>query len=216
MAKTKVLKPELDEIKAKFPDDAQKAQAEQMSMYQKAGINPLSGCIPMLLQMPILLALFNFFPNSIELRQKSFLWAHDLSTYDSILDLPFTIPMYGDHISLFTILMTASTVLYTWSNSQMQTIQGPMKTMQYFMPIMFMVFLNSYSSGLTFYYFVANIVTFGQQALIRKFVDEDKIRNMIEENKKKNANKKTSPFMARLQGAMKSADEQRRNQPKKK
>ncbi len=216
MAKTKVLKPELDEIKEKFPDDAQKAQAEQMSMYQKAGINPLSGCIPMLLQMPILLALFNFFPNSIELRQKSFLWAHDLSTYDSILDLPFTIPMYGDHISLFTILMTASTVLYTWSNSQMTTVQGPMKTMQYFMPIMFMVFLNSYSSGLTFYYFVANIVTFGQQAIIRKFVDEDKIRHMIEENKKKNANKKTSPFMARLQDAMKSAEEQRRSKPKKK
>ncbi len=216
MAKTKVLKPELDEIKANHPDDAQKAQAEQMSMYQKAGINPLSGCIPMLLQMPILLALFNFFPNSIELRQKSFLWAHDLSTYDSILDLPFTIPMYGDHISLFTILMTASTILYTWSNSQMTTIQGPMKTMQYFMPLMFMVFLNSYSSGLTFYYFVANIVTFGQQALIRKFVDEDKIRHMIEENKKKNANKKTSPFMSRLQDAMKSADEQRRNKPKKK
>lgn len=216
MAKTKVLKPELDEIKANHPDDAQKAQAEQMSMYQKAGINPLSGCIPMLLQMPILLALFNFFPNSIELRQKSFLWAHDLSTYDSILDLPFNIPMYGDHISLFTILMTASTILYTWSNSQMTTIQGPMKTMQYFMPLMFMVFLNSYSSGLTFYYFVANIVTFGQQALIRRFVDEDKIRHMIEENKKKNANKKTSPFMARLQGAMKNADEQRRNKPKKK
>lgn len=212
MAKTKVLKPELDEIKEKYPDDMQKAQAEQMQMYQKAGINPLSGCIPMLLQMPILFALFNFFPNSIELRQKSFLWAHDLSTYDSILDLPFNIPMYGDHISLFTILMTASTVLYTWSNSQMTTVQGPMKTMQYFMPVMFMVFLNSYSAGLTFYYFVANIVTFGQQAIIRRFVDEGKIRNMIEQNKKKNANKKQSPFMSRLQDAMKTAEEQRRKQ----
>jgi len=216
MAKTKVLKPELDEIKANYPDDAQKAQAEQMQMYQKAGINPLSGCIPMVLQMPILLALFNFFPNSIELRQKSFLWAHDLSTYDSILDLPFTIPMYGDHISLFTILMTASTVLYTWSNSQMTTVQGPMKTMQYMMPLMFMVFLNSFSAGLTFYYFVANIITFGQQMLIRRFVDEDKIRKMIEENKRKNANKKASPFMSRLQGAMKSAEEQRRQKAGKK
>ena len=212
MAKTKVLKPELDEIKEKHPDDMQKAQAEQMQMYQKAGINPLSGCIPMLLQMPILFALFNFFPNSIELRQKSFLWAHDLSTYDSILDLPFTIPMYGDHISLFTILMTASTVLYTWSNSQMTSVQGPMKTMQYIMPVMFMIFLNSYSSGLTFYYFVANIVTFGQQAIIRRYVDEDKIRKVIEENKKKNANKKQSPFMSRLQDAMKTAEEQRRKQ----
>ncbi|MDA0194901.1 MAG: membrane protein insertase YidC [Bacteroidetes bacterium] len=215
MAKTKVFKPELDEIKAKYPDDAQKAQAEQMSMYQKAGINPLSGCIPMVLQMPILLALFYFFPNSIELRQKSFLWAHDLSTYDSILDLPFNIPMYGDHISLFTILMTASTVLYTWSNSQMTTVQGPMKTMQYMMPVMFMVFLNSYSSGLTFYYFVANIVTFVQQAIIRRFVDEDKIRKVIEENKKKNANKKSSPFMSRIQDAMKAGEEQRRQQKKK-
>ena len=215
MAKTKVFKPELDEIKAKYPDDAQKAQAEQMSMYQKAGINPLSGCIPMVLQMPILLALFNFFPNSVELRQKSFLWAHDLSTYDSILDLPFNIPMYGAHISLFTILMTASTVLYTWSNSQMTTVQGPMKTMQYMMPVMFMVFLNSYSSGLTFYYFVANIVTFGQQAVIRRFVDEDKIRKVIEENKKKNTNKKASPFMSRIQDAMKAGEEQRRQQKKK-
>jgi len=215
MAKTKVFKPELDEIKAKYPDDAQKAQSEQMAMYSKAGINPLSGCIPMVLQMPILLALFNFFPNSIELRQKSFLWAHDLSTYDSILDLPFTIPMYGDHISLFTILMTASTVLYTWSNSQMTTMQGPMKTMQYFMPVMFMVFLNSYSSGLTFYYFVANMVTFGQQYLIRQFVDEDKIRKVIEENKKKNANKKGSAFMSRIQDAMKVSEEQRRQQKKK-
>ena len=216
MAKTKVLKPELDEIKEQFPDDPQKAQAEQMSMYQKAGINPLSGCIPMLLQMPILLALFNFFPNSIELRQKSFLWAHDLSTFDSIVDLPFHIPMYGAHISLFTILMTASTILYTWSNSQMTTVQGPMKTMQYFMPVMFMVFLNSYSSGLTFYYFVANIVTFGQQAIIRRYVDEDKIRSMIEANKKKNANKKASPFMSKLQDAMKSAEEQRRQKQTKK
>ena len=216
MAKTKVLKPELDEIKKKYPNDAQKAQAEQMQMYQKAGINPLSGCIPMLLQMPILFALFKFFPNSIELRQKSFLWAHDLSTYDSILDLPWDIPMYGDHISLFTILMTASTILYTWSNSQMTPMQGPMKTMQYMMPVMFMVFLNSFSSGLTFYYFVANIVTFGQQAFIRRFVDEDKIRKMIEENKRKNTNKKTSPFMSRLQDAMKSSDQQRRKQQLKK
>ena len=192
----------------------QKAQQEQMALYQKVGINPLSGCIPMLLQMPILFAMFYFFPNSIELRQKSFLWAHDLSTYDSILDLPFTIPFYGDHVSLFTLLMTLSTILYTWSNSQVTTIQGPMKTLQYIMPVMFLFFLNSYSSGLTFYYFVSNIVSFGQIALFRKFIDEDKIKNALEENKKKNANKKKSKFQQRLEEAMK-ANENAKKKSKK-
>ncbi|XOV95121.1 MAG: membrane protein insertase YidC [Bacteroidota bacterium] len=204
MAKMRVMKPELDEIKEKHGGDMQKAQQEQMALYQKVGINPLSGCIPMLLQMPILFAMFYFFPNSIELRQKSFLWAHDLSTYDSILDLPFNIPFYGDHVSLFTLLMTASTILYTWSNSQVTTIQGPMKTLQYVMPVMFLFFLNSYSSGLTFYYFVSNIVSFGQIALFRKFIDEDKIKRALEENKKKNANKKKSSFQQRLEDAMKA------------
>lgn len=140
MAKTKVLKPELDAIKEKHGDDMQKAQAEQMQLYQKVGINPISGCIPMLLQMPILLAMFYFFPNSIELRQEAFLWASDLSTYDTIFNLPFTIPFYGSHVSLFCLLMTASQILYTWSNSQMTTIQGPMKTMQYIMPVAFLFF----------------------------------------------------------------------------
>ncbi|MDQ3393476.1 MAG: membrane protein insertase YidC [Bacteroidota bacterium] len=207
MAKTKVLKPELDAIKEKYEGDMQKAQAEQMQLYQKVGINPLSGCIPMVLQLPILLAMFNFFPNSIELRQESFLWAHDLSTYDSIMSLPFKIPAYGDHVSLFTLLMTASTILLTMSNSQMNTVQGPMKTVQYVMPIMFLFFLNSYSAGLTFYYLVANIVTFGQQALIRTFVDEEKIKLVLEENKKKNVNKKKSKFQQRLEDAMKTTEE---------
>ncbi|MEO9476329.1 MAG: membrane protein insertase YidC [Cyclobacteriaceae bacterium] len=215
MAKMRVLKPELDEIKEKHDGDQQKAQQEQMALYQKVGINPLSGCIPMLLQMPILFAMFYFFPNSIELRQESFLWAHDLSTYDSILDLPFTIPFYGDHISLFTLLMTASTILYTWSNSQMTaSVQGPMKTLQYLMPIMFLFFLNSYSSGLTFYYFVSNIVSFGQIALFRKLIDEDKIKKILEENRKKNANKKKSSFQQRLEDAMKAQD-QKKKKPKK-
>ena len=214
MAKMRVMKPELDEIKEKHGGDMQKAQQEQMALYQKVGINPLSGCIPMLLQMPILFAMFYFFPNSIELRQKSFLWAHDLSTYDSILDLPFTIPFYGDHVSLFTLLMTLSTILYTWSNSQVTTIQGPMKTLQYIMPVMFLFFLNSYSSGLTFYYFVSNIVSFGQIALFRKFIDEDKIKNALEENKKKNANKKKSKFQQRLEEAMK-ANENAKKKSKK-
>lgn len=217
MAKMKVLKPELDAMKEKHGGDQQKAQQEQMQLYSKVGINPLSGCIPMVLQMPILFAMFNFFPNLVELRQKSFLWAHDLSTYDSILDLPFDIPFYGDHISLFTLLMTASTILYTWSNSQMQAqMQGPMKTMQYLMPIMFLFVLNSYSSGLTFYYFVSNIVSFGQIAVLRKFVDENKILQKLEENRKKNANKKKSGFQQKIADAMKSAEVKQKEQKNKK
>ncbi|WP_421869101.1 membrane protein insertase YidC [Marinoscillum sp.] len=210
MAKMRVLKPELDEIKAKHDGDMQKAQQEQMALYQKVGINPLSGCIPMVLQMPILFAMFYFFPNSIELRQESFLWAHDLSTYDSILNLPFTIPFYGDHVSLFTLLMTASTILYTWSNSQVTTVQGPMKSIQYVMPIMFLFFLNSYSAGLTFYYFVSNIVSFGQITLFRRVIDEDKILRKLEENKKKNANKKKSSFQQRLDEAMKAQEQKKK------
>lgn len=207
MAKTKVLKPELDAIKEKHGDDMQKAQAEQMQLYQKVGINPLSGCIPMLLQMPILLAMFYFFPNSIELRQEAFLWANDLSTYDTIFNLPFTIPFYGNHVSLFCLLMTASQILYTWSNSQMTTIQGPMKTMQYIMPVAFLFFLNSFPAGLTFYYFVSNVFTFGQQALIKNFIDEDKIKAVLEENRKRNVNKKKSKFQMRLEEAMKASKE---------
>lgn len=211
MAKTKVLKPELDAIKEKHDGDMQKIQADQMQLYQKVGINPLSGCIPMLLQLPILLALFNFFPNSIELRQEGFLWADDLSTYDSIYSWSGNIPLlssfYGNHISLFTLLMTVSTIITTKFNSQMTTVQGPMKTMQYMMPIMFLFFLNSYSSGLTLYYFIANIITLVQQVIIRKFVDEDKIRAVLEENKKKNVNKKKSKFQQRLEDAMKTSEE---------
>ena len=212
MAKMKVLKPQLDEIKEKFGDDMQKAQAAQMELYGKVGVNPLSGCIPMLLQMPILLAMFNFFPNSIELRQAGFLWADDLSSYDSILNLPFSIPFYGAHVSLFTLLMAGSTLLYTWSNQQMNTMQGPMKSMQYLMPIMMIFFFNNFSSGLTFYYFILNILNFGQQAIIKKyFIDEDKILRIMEENKIRNKNKKKSKFQQRLEEAMKTAEESKRN-----
>ena len=207
MAKTKVLKPELDAIKEKHDGDMQKAQAEQMTLYRQVGVNPISGCIPLLLQMPILFSMFYFFPNSIELRQEAFLWADDLSTYDSILSLPFTIPAYGDHVSLFTILMTLSTILYTWSNSQVTTVQGPMKSMQYMMPVVFMFVLNSFPAALSFYYFVSNLVTFGQQALIRKFVDEDKIKRILDENRKKNVSKKKSKFQMRLEEAMKAKEE---------
>ena len=216
MAKMRAMKPELDEIKAKHDGDMQKAQQEQMKLYQQVGINPVSGCIPMLLQMPILFSLFFFFPNAVELRQQSFLWAHDLSTYDSVLRLPFEIPFYGDHVSLFTLLMTLSTILYTWSNSQITTVQGPMKTLQYMMPIMFLFVLNSYASGLTFYYFVSNMVTFGQTMLFRKIIDEDKIHALLQENKKKNSNKKKSKFQQRLEDAMKANQEAQKKSKKKK
>jgi len=216
MAKMRVLKPELDAIKEKHDGDMQKAQSDQMELYRKAGINPLSGCIPVLLQFPILVSLFYFIPSAIELRLESFLWADDLSSYDSILSLPFNIPFYGDHVSLFTLLMAGSTILYTMANSQMTTIQGPMKTMQYLMPIMFLFFFNSYPSGLSYYYFITNLVSFGQIALFRKFVNEDKIKLIMEENKKKNVNKKKSKFQSRLEDAMKANQTAQKNKGKKK
>ncbi len=218
MAKMKAMKPELDELKEKIGDDPQKMQQEQMKLYRQVGVNPLSGCIPMVLQMPILFAMFFFFPNAIELRGESFLWATDLSTFDVLFQLPFTIPFYGSHVSGFTLLMTMSSILYTWSNNQVSTVQGPMKTIGYVMPVIFMFVLNSYASGLSFYYFLSNIVTFGQQALIRKFVDEDKIKATLEENKKNNVNKKKSKFQQRLDDAMKASKEaqKKKEQQKKK
>lgn len=216
MAKMKALKPELDELKEKVGGDQQKMQQEQMKLYREMGVNPISGCIPMVLQMPILFAMFFFFPNSIELRGESFLWATDLSTYDVLFNLPFTIPFYGSHVSGFTLLMTLSTLLYTWSNNQVSTVQGPMKSIGYVMPVIFMFVLNSYSSGLSFYYFVSNIITFGQQTIIRRFVDEDKIRATLHENKKKNANKGKSKFQQRLEDAMKASQEaQKQRKPRK-
>lgn len=216
MAKMKVLKPQLDEIKERHPDDMAKAQQEQMKLYQQVGVNPISGCIPMLLQMPILFAMFYFFPQSIELRGEPFLWAEDLSTYDSILQLPFTIPFYGSHVSLFVLLMTLSTVLYTWSNQQVSSVQGPMKTVTYMMPVIFMFVLNSYPAALSFYYFVSNIVTFGQQALIRRFVDDEKIKLILEENRRTAGSRKKSKFQQKLEDAMKAQKEKEKATPKKK
>ena len=216
MAKMRAMKPELDELKQKHDGDMQKQQQEQMKLYQQVGINPLSGCIPMLLQMPILFSLFFFFPNAVDLRGESFLWATDLSTYDSIINLPFEIPFYGDHVSLFTILMTASTLLTIAVNGQMTSVQGPMKTVQYVMPIMFLFVLNNYASGLTFYYFVSNMATFGQTVLFRKFIDEDKIHRTLQENKKKSTTKKKSKFQQRLEDAMKANQEAQRGKKKKK
>lgn len=201
-AKMRVLKPEIDEINEKFKDkDAVKKQQATMELYKKAGVNPLAGCVPMLLQMPILFAIFRFFPSSIELRQKSFLWATDLSSYDSILDLPFTIPMYGDHVSLFTLLMTISTLIYTKVNNDMMgtgSNQMPgMKMMMYMMPIMFLGMFNSYAAGLSYYYFLANMFTFLQMYLIRMTIDEDKIHAKLQANKKKTVKK--SKFQQKME-----------------
>jgi len=214
MAKMKVLKPELDEIKERVGEDMTKVQQEQMKLYSQVGVNPISGCIPVLLQMPILFAMFYLFPASIELRQQPFLWAEDLSTYDSIINLPFVIPFLGSHLSLFTLLMTISTLIYTWQNNQISSVQGPMKSMSYIMPVIFLFVLNKFSAGLTFYYFVSNLVTFAQQAIIKRFVDEDKIKAIMEDNKKKNAANggggKKSKFMSKLEEAMKASEEARR------
>ncbi len=213
MAKMRLLKPELDVIKEKNADNPTQAQQEQMKLYQEAGVNPFSGCIPLLLQMPILFAMFYFFPVSVELRQQPFLWADDLSTYDSIISLPFSIPFgYGDHVSLFVLLMTASTLVYTWQNNQISSVTGPMKSMSYIMPVIFMFVLNSFSAGLSFYYFVTNLVTFAQQAIIKRFVDEDKIKAVMDEHKKKAATGTgtKSKFMTKLGDAMKANEEARK------
>lgn len=212
MAKMRLLKPELDLIKEKNGDNATQAQQDQMKLYQQAGVNPFSGCIPLILQMPILFAMFYFFPVSVELRQQPFLWAEDLSTYDSIANLPFVIPFYGDHVSLFVLLMTASTLVYTWQNNQITSVTGPMKSMSYIMPVIFMFVLNSFSAGLSFYYFISNLVTFAQQAIIKRFVDEDKIKAVMEDHKNKmnTGTAKKSKFMTKLEGAMKAGEEARK------
>lgn len=197
-AKMRVLKPEMDEIKEKYGDDMARIQQENMKLYRKAGVNPLGGCVPVLLQLPILFALFQFFPSAFELRQQSFLWAEDLSTYDSIVTLPFSIPFYGDHVSLFAILMTVSSLAYTYYNNQMSTgINEQMKWLTYTMPVIFLFVLNSFPAGLNYYYFLSNLVTIGQQLGIRTFVDEKKIHSQIQENKKKPVKK--SAFEQRLE-----------------
>ena len=213
-AKMKVLKPEIDKITEKHKQkDPMKAQQETMNFYRKAGVNPMGGCLPMLFQFPILIAMFRFFPASIELRSESFLWADDLSAYDSILDLPFEIPFYGDHVSLFTLLMTISTLLYTRMNSQMATGQmAQMKWMMYLMPIMFLGFFNNYAAGLSYYYFLANMFTFSQQFLMRRFIDDEALLNEIEENKKKP--RKKSKFQKRLE-EMQKMQEQKMKQRRK-
>ena len=204
MAKMKILTPEINKIREKYPGDMQKSQVEIMELYQKTGVNPLGGCLPILFQLPILISVFYFLPNSVELRNKSFLWAEDLSSYDSILDLPFSIPLYGDHVSLFTLLMTVSTLLINMANTQMQTMQGPMKVMQYVLPFMFLFIFNSFSSGLTYYYFLSNIISYGQIYLFKTLVNEEKLKNEIDFNRKQNLNKNKSKFKLRFEEAMKA------------
>lgn len=202
-AKMRALKPEMDEIKAKVgDDDPTKLQQEYLKLYKAAGVNPLGGCLPLLLQMPFLIAFFYFFPASFELRQEGFLWVKDLSTYDSIWDfgyVPIINFIYGDHVSLMCILMTISTLIYTWMNNKISGVTGQMKYLGYIMPIMFLGFLNSFAAGLNYYYLCANLITFAQQAIIRRFVNDDAIHKQIEANKKRpNANKKSS-FQIRLE-----------------
>ena len=204
-AKMRVLKPQIDAINERIPKDkAMERQKATMALYKKVGVNPMGGCLPMLLQFPILIAMFRFFPASIELRHQSFLWATDLSAYDSIFEWSTQIPLlstfYGNHISLFTILMTVSTLLYTKMQNEMnaaQTQMAGMKTMMYFMPIMFMFFLNNYASGLTYYYFLANMITFAQMYLIKKSINDEAVLKKLETAKAKPVKK--SGFQKRLE-----------------
>ncbi|MCX6251211.1 MAG: membrane protein insertase YidC [Bacteroidetes bacterium] len=208
-AKMRALKPDIEEITKRYPkkEDAMKKQSATMELYKKAGVNPMAGCIPLLLQMPILFAMFRFFPSSIELRQQAFLWAKDLSSYDAIWTFPngFRIPAYGDHVSLFALLMTISSIFYTRINDQMmgstQTQMPGMKTMMYLMPAMFLFWFNDYSSGLSYYYLLANLLTFAQIYIIRATIDEDKLHAQIQENKKKAVKK--SGFQKRLENMAK-------------
>lgn len=206
-ARMRVLKPELDAINAKMGDkaDPMKKQQEQMALYRKAGVNPLSGCIPLLLQFPILIALFAFIPAAIQLRQHGFLWADDLSTYDSIWTfgkVPFINWAYGDHVSLFALLMFVSTIIYTYMNQNLmpqQNTQMPgMKFMMYFMPVIFLAVMNKYAAGLSWYYFLANMFTFLQNYIIKKVVSDESIRAKIDANMKKPA-KAQSSFQKRLE-----------------
>lgn len=190
-AKMKVLKPEIDALKAKHGDNQQAFGMEQMKLFKSAGVNPLGGCLPALMQLPILVAMYSFFPSSIELRQESFLWAKDLSSYDSILNLPFTIPFYGNHVSLFTLLMTATSLMLAFNNRGMADQSNPvMKYMPYVFPIMLLGIFNRLASALTFYYFLSNVISIALQWVIQKFIiNHDKIHAQIQENKKKPASK---------------------------
>lgn len=226
-AKMKVIRPEINEINEKYKDDAMKKQQETMKLYSKAGVSPMAGCVPALLQIPVFYALFMFFPSAFELRQKSFLWAEDLSSYDTIVDLPFNIPIYGDHISLFPILASIAIFFYMrMTTGQQMAAQAPpqegmpdmskmMKYMMYFSPLMMLFFFNNYASGLSLYYFVSNLITIGIMLVIKNYIiDNDKIHAQIEENKKKP--KKQNRFQKKMQEMMEQAEAQKKANAKKK
>lgn len=224
-AKMKVIKPEIAEINAKYKDNAMKKQQETMALYSKAGVSPMAGCLPALMQLPVFYALFQFFPSAFDLRQKSFLWAEDLSSYDTIAKLPFNIPFYGDHVSLFPILASLAIFFYMRMTTGQQMASQPtqegmpdmgkmMKYMIYFSPIMMLFFFNNYASGLSLYYFVSNLITIGIMLVIKNYIiDEDKIHAKIQANKKKP--KKQNKFQKKMAEMMEQAEQQKKNQKRK-
>ena len=216
-AKMRVIKPEIDALNEKYPrkEDAMKKQQEMMALYKKAGVNPMGGCLPMLIQMPILIAMFRFFPASIELRDKAFLWSDDLSSYDSVINLPFDIPFYGDHVSLFCLLMTIVMFIYSYMNYKLQGSSQPqmagMKFMTvYMMPLMMLFWFNNYSSGLCYYYLLSNLITILQTTIIRYSLNDGKIRMMMDNHAKKNTKGKKSRFQQRYEQLMKQAEQQQK------
>ena len=223
-AKMRVIKPELDALNEKYPrqEDAMKKQQAMMELYKKAGINPMGGCLPMLIQLPLLWALFRFFPVSIELRGQSFLWAHDLSSYDSILTLPFTIPWYGDHVSLFALLMCLAMMGFSYFTYQQQGasnqpgMAGMKFMMVYLMPIMMLFWFNDYASGLCYYYLLSQIFTMIIMFSMRRFVDDDKIRAIMARSASKKKNSKKSKFQLRYEELMRQQEELQRQQAKAK
>jgi YidC/Oxa1 family membrane protein insertase len=213
----KVLKPEIDALKEKYGDDTQKISTEQMKIYSKAGVSPFGGCLPMLLQMPILLSMYYFFQNSIELRQQPFLWATDLSSYDAVLTWSSALPLIGTHLSLFTVLMTITSVLsavYNQNQSGMANQQPGMQYMPYIMPVMLMFMFNDFPAALTYYYLLQNVLTVAQQWVMQKyFIDEAALLRKVEENKKNPVKK--SGLMKKLEDIQKQAEAQK-NQGRKK
>jgi len=214
-AKMKVLKPELDEIKEKYKGNSLKIQQETMKVQNSAGASPLKGCLPALLQIPVFYALFTFFPSAFDLRQKSFLWADDLSSYDTIAELPFHIPFYGDHVSLFPILASIAIFVYMMMTmgANMQQQQQPgmpnMKFLMYLSPLFMLVFFNNYASGLSLYYFVSNLITIGIMLVIKNFIiDEDKVHAKIQV--KKATPKKQNKFQRKMAEMMEQAEQQKK------
>jgi YidC/Oxa1 family membrane protein insertase len=222
----KILKPELDAIREKHKDNKMKAQKETMALQTKAGASPMAGCLPALIQLPVFYALFQFFPSAFDLRQKSFLWADDLSSYDVIANLPFHIPFYGDHVSLFPLLASIAIFFYMRLTTGQQMASQPtqegmpdmakmMKYMMYFSPIMMLFFFNNYASGLSLYYFISNVISIGIILVIKNYIlDEDKIHAQLQENKKKP--KKQNRFQKKMADMMEQAEKQKEIQQKKK